>query len=106
MEAHVPLMLHSMLRPKKDHSVKATWCSASREDLCAAVQCLRDNFFTYLGPFVVKSGVAAFKVSDYLLSADELVGLYKSGRLNPEGVSSFAKDRDAAAQRLGIDQRS
>lgn len=99
-------MLHSMLKLKKDQPVKTLWCSASREDLCAAVQCLRDNFFTYIGPFVVKSGVAAFKVANYLLTADELVALYKSGRLTREGLSSFAKDRDAAAERLGIDQRS
>ena len=95
-----------MLKLKRNQVTKSPWCSASREDLCSAVQCLRDNFITYVGPFVIKSGVAAFKVSDYLLTADELVTLYKSGRLTQEGLSSFAKDLDAAEERLGLERRS
>jgi len=95
-----------MLKLKRNQVAKSPWCSASREDLCAAVQCLRDNFITYVGPFVIKSGVAAFKVSDYLLTADELVTLYKSGRLTQEGLSSFAKELDAAEERLGLGRRS
>lgn len=91
---------------KKDQAAKSPWCSASREDLCAAVQCLRDNFITYVGPFVINSGVAAFRVSHYLLTADELVALYKSGRLTPEGLSSFAKALDSAEENLGLERRS
>ena len=95
-----------MLKLKKDQETKSPWCSASREDLCAAVQCLRDNFITYVGPFVIKSGVAAFRVSHYLLSADELVALYKSGRLTQEGLSNFAKAVDASEERLGLERNS
>jgi len=87
-----------MLEVKKDQAVKSPWCSASREDLCAAVQYLRDNFITYVGPFVIKSGVAAFRVSHYLLTADELVALYKSGRLTQEGLSNFTKGKIGACQ--------
>lgn len=95
-----------MPEPKKDQPAKSTWCSASREDLCAAVQCLRDNFITYVGPFVIKSGVAAFRVSHCLLTADQLVALYKSGRLTQEGLSSFAKTLDAAEGNLGLERHS
>ena len=91
-----------MLKLKRDQITNSPWCSASREELCAAVQCLRDNFITYVGPFVIKSGVAAFKVSDYLLTADELVSLYKSGHLTKEGLSNFAKALDAAEERLAL----
>jgi hypothetical protein len=91
-----------MQKPKGSQVSKSPWCSASREDLCAAVQCLRDNFIPYIGPFVAKSGVAAFKVSEYLLTADELVDLYKSGRLTREGLSNFAKDLNAAEERLAL----
>jgi len=94
-----------MLKLKRNQVTKSPWCSASREDLCAAVQCLRDNFITYVGPFVIKSGVAAFKVSDYLLTADELVTLYKSGAL-PRKARKFAKELDAAEERLGLERRS
>ncbi len=92
-----------MLKLKRTHVTQSPWCSASREDLCAAVQCLRDNFISYVGPFVIKSGVAAFKVSDYLLTADELVALFLSGRLTREGLSNFARDLDAAEERLGLE---
>ena len=91
-----------MLKLKRNRITKSPWCSASREDLCAAVQCLRDNFITYVGPFVIKSGIAVFKVSDYLLTADELVSLYKSGLLTQEGLSRFANDLDAAEERLAV----
>jgi hypothetical protein len=79
-----------MLKLRKDHLSKSQWCCASKEELLAAVQSLRDNFIPYVGPFVIKSGVAVFKVSDYLLTADELVDLYKSGSLTQEGLSRFA----------------
>ena len=95
-----------MAELKKDQAAKSPWCSASREDLCAAVQCLRDNFITYVGPFVIKSGVAAFRVSRYLLTADELVALYKSGRLTREGLSNFAKSMDPAEENLGLERHS
>ena len=95
-----------MLKLTKDPVTNSPWCSASREDLCAAVQCLRDNFIAYVGPFVIKSGVAAFKVSQYLLTADELVALYKSGRLTQEGLSNFAKSTEASDERLGIGRTS
>ena len=94
-----------MLKLKRDCVTASPWCSASREDLRAAVQCLRDNFITYIGPFVIKSGVAVFKVSDYLLTADELVTLYKSGCLNEEGLNSFSKDLDTAEERICLGQR-
>jgi hypothetical protein len=94
-----------MLKLEKDQKTQSTWCSASREDLCAAVQFLRDNFITYAGPFVIKSEVAAFRVSHYLLTADELVALYKSGCLTQEGLANFAKGRDAAEGRLGQERR-
>jgi len=94
-----------MLELKKDPEIKSTWCSASREDLCAAVQGLRDNFITYVGPFVIKSGVAAFRVSHYLLTADELVTLYKSSRVTQEGLSNFAKDLNITEERIGFEQR-
>jgi len=85
-----------MLKPKKDCIAKPSFCSASREDLCAAVQYLRDHFITYVGPFVIKPGIVAFKVLDYLLTADELVSLHKSGLLTQKGLSRFAKELDAA----------
>ena len=91
---------------KKDPAAKSPWCSASREDLCAAVQCLRDNFITYVGPFVIKSGVAAFRVSHFLLTADELVALYKSGRLTREGLSNFAKSMDATEENVSLERQS
>jgi hypothetical protein len=94
-----------MLELKKDPAAKSPWCSASREDLCSAVQCLRDSFITYVGPFVIKSGVAAFRVSHYLLTADELVVLYKSGRLTQEGLSNFAKGLSIAEERIGFERR-
>ena len=91
-----------MLKPKQDPSAKPACCTASREDLCAAVQCLRDNFLTYVGPFVIKSGIAAFKVSDYLLTADELVRLHKSGQLTEEGLSRSVKKLDDADQPFAL----
>ena len=91
---------------KKDQAAKSQWCSASREDLCSAVQCLRDNFITYVGPFVSKSGVAAFRVSHYLLTADELVALYKSGRLTREGLANFAKTSDGTKENIGLERHS
>lgn len=91
---------------KSGQAAKSPWCSASREDLCAAVQCLRDNFITYVGPFVIKSGVAAFRVSHYLLTADELVALYKSGRLTREGLSNFAKALDATEENVSLERHS
>ena len=97
---------HSMLKLKRNQVTKSPWCSASREDLCAAVQCLRDNFITYVGPFVIKSGVAVFKVSDYLLTADELVRVHKCGLLTQEGLSKVAKDLDAAEERLALQSKS
>jgi hypothetical protein len=89
-----------MLKLKRNRIPQSTWCSASREDLRAAVQCLRDNFMPYTGPFVIKSDVAVFKVSDYLLTPDELVSIYKCGRLSKEGLSRFAEDLEAAEERL------
>ena len=94
-----------MLELNKDPEVKSPWCSASREDLCAAVQCLRDNFITYVGPFVIKSGVAAFRVSHYLLTADELVALCKSGCLTQEGLSNFAKDLNITEEQIGFERK-
>jgi hypothetical protein len=82
--------------PKREHSPQLPWCSASREDLCEAVQCLRDNFITYAGPFVIESGVAAFKVSGYLMTADELVSVYKRGGLTKEGLPRFVEHFDVA----------
>jgi hypothetical protein len=82
--------------PKSESSAQLPWCSASREDLCAAVQCLRDNFISYAGPFVTESGLAAFKVSGYLMTADELVSVYKRGGLTQEGLPRLAKDFGAA----------
>jgi hypothetical protein len=95
-----------MLKLKRDRVAQLPWCSASREDLCAAVQCLRDNFIMYTGPFVIKSGVAVFKVSDYLLTVDELVSVHKCGLLTQEGLSKFAKDLDAAEERLALQSKS
>src|ERR1700687_1254983 len=89
-----------MLKPKKEDVTQSPWCSASREDLCAAVQHLRDNSITYVGPFVIKSGIAAFKVSDYLLTADQLVSLHKSGLLTEESLSKFVEEMDASNKRL------
>lgn len=91
---------------KKNQAAKFPWCSASREDLCAAVQCLRDNFITYVGPFVSESGVAAFRVLHYLLTADELVALYKAGRLTREGLSNFSRALDGAEENLGLERHS
>lgn len=88
-----------MVKLKKDEAIESRWCSASREDLCAAVQCLRDNFITYIGPFVIKSGVAVFRVSQHLLTPDELVALYKSGCLTQEGLSNFVIGRDTSEER-------
>jgi hypothetical protein len=92
-----------MLKPKKDCIAKLSFCSASREDLCAAVQYLSDHFITYVGPFVIKSGIAAFKVSDYLLTADELVSLHKSGLLTQEGLAKFVKELDHADERFVLE---
>jgi len=94
-----------MLELEKDPAAKSPWCSASREDLCAAVQCLRDNVITYVGPFVIEPGVAAFRVSHYLLTADELVVLYKSGRLTQEGLSNFAKGLNRAEEQIGFERK-
>ncbi len=94
-----------MLKLKRDHIPTAQWCSASKEELQAAVQCLRNNFITYVGPFVIKSGVAVFKVSDYLLTVDELVSLHKSGRLTRDGLERFAGDLDTAEGRMGLQRK-
>jgi hypothetical protein len=56
-----------------------------------------------VGPFVIKSGVAAFRVSHYLLTADELVALYKSGGLTREGLSNFAK---ATEENIGLERHN
>ena len=77
-----------MLKLRKDHHSHSSWCSASKEELQAAVQSLRDNLIAYVGPFVIKSGVAVFKVEDYLLTADELVNLHKSGNLTKKCLTS------------------
>lgn len=94
-----------MLKLKHDRPTQMSWCSASREDLGAAVQCLRDNFMTYIGPFVIKTDVAVFRVSDYLLTADELVYLHKSGRLCEEGLARFSRDEDPVEVQLGSKRR-
>ena len=88
----------SEFRPRSSHLIKlkrklitaSPWCSASKEELEAAVRCLRDNFIAYVGPFVIKSGIAVFKVSDYILTADELVSFYKSGHLTEESLAKFS----------------
>jgi|SRR5271165_1438011 len=92
-----------MLKLKKDRLTQSSWCAASREDLCGAVQSLRDNFITYTGPFVINSGVAVFRVSDYLVTADELVTLWKTGRLTREALNSFAGDLDAVEERVVLE---
>jgi hypothetical protein len=95
-----------MLKLRRNRISQSPWCSARREDLCAAVQSLRDNFITYTGPFVIKSGVAVFKVSDYILTADELVSVHKCGLLTQEGLSRLAKELDAAEERLALESKS
>jgi hypothetical protein len=90
-----PVKECKMLKLKKDRFTQSTWCAASREDLWAAVQCLRDNSIIYVGPFVINAGVAVFKVSDYLVTADELVSLWKAGHLTREGVNRFSRDLEA-----------
>ena len=80
-----------MLKLRTDRLWQLSWCSASKGELQAAVQSLRDNFIAYLGPFVIDSGTAVFKISDYLLTADELVELHKAGQLTEEGLKRFAR---------------
>ena len=89
-----------MLKLKREHIIPLTLDKRSREDLQAAVQSLHDNFISYVGPFVIKSGIAVFKVSDYLLSVDELIRLNRSGKLTEEGLTRFARDLEAAVERL------
>jgi hypothetical protein len=84
-----------MIKLKRDRLSPSRWCSASREELQVAVQHLRNNFIAYDGPFVIKSGIAVFKVSDYLLTADEVVELYRSGKLNQKGLANFAREVNA-----------
>jgi hypothetical protein len=79
-----------VLKLRKERHSQSSWCSASKEDLQAAVQSLRENLIAYIGPFVIKSGVAVFKVEDYLLTADELVNMHKSGNLTKKGLSTSA----------------
>jgi hypothetical protein len=81
-----------MLRLKTKRMTSAPWCSATKEELEAAVRCLKDNFIAYDGPFVINTGVAVFKVSEYLLSADELVSFYKSGRLTEESLAKCSSN--------------
>jgi len=71
---------------------RMSWFSDTRDDLKQAVQCLRSNFISYIGPFVIKSGIAVFRVSDYILTVDELVALYKSNQLSEKGLAKFAED--------------
>lgn len=92
-----------MFKVKKQSVQASPWCSAPREDLQNAVECLRTNFFTYTGPFLLKSGVAVFKISNYLLTVDELVSLHKSGQLTKEGIAAFAKCADTAEKRLKLE---
>ena len=94
-----------MLKLKKDRLTQSAWCTATREDLCAAVQCLRDNFITYVGPFVINSDVAVFNVSDYLVTADELVTLWKAGHLTREGLNKFARELDPTEQNVDLESR-
>lgn len=94
-----------MLKLKHDRPARVSWCSASREDLEAAVQCLRDNFIAYIGPFVIKTNVAVFRVTDYLLTADELVYLHKSGHLCEEGLAKFGRDEDPVEMQLASKHR-
>jgi hypothetical protein len=89
-----------MLKLKAHRVTQSPWCSSSREDLQAAVQCLRNNFISYVGPYVIKSGIAVFKVSDYVLTVDELVALCKSGQLTHEGLKRFATELDAVEKRF------
>jgi hypothetical protein len=94
-----------MLKLKVDGITSSKWCSASKDDLREAVQCLQDNFIDYIGPFVINSGIAVFRVSAYLVTVDELVHLHKSGHLTQEGLRRFAEDQDAAEDRLCLDSR-
>ncbi len=79
-----------MIKIKRKPIAASPWCSASKKDLEEAVRYLRDNFIAYVGPFVIKSGIAVFKVSDYILTADELVSFYKSGHLTEESLAKFS----------------
>lgn len=94
-----------MLKLKNDRITQVGWCSASREDLEAAVQCLRDNFITYVGPFVIKTNVAVFRVSSYILTADELVHLHKSGLLSQEGLAGYGRDVDPGEAQLELKRK-
>jgi hypothetical protein len=96
---------HRMLKLKVDGITPSKWCSASKDDLREAVQCLRDNFIDYIGPYVINSGIAVFRVSTYIVTADELVQLHKSGYLTQEGLSRLAENPDAAEDRLCLDSR-
>jgi hypothetical protein len=89
-----------MLKLKRNRTTQLRWCSASREDVCAAVECMRDRSIPYTGPFVIKSGVAVFRVLNYILTVDELVSIYSCGLLTREGLSRFAQGLDTAKDRL------
>jgi hypothetical protein len=94
-----------MLTLRRNRISRSPWHSASREELQAAVQCLRDNFIMYTGPFVIRSGVIVFEVSDYILTADELVGIHKRGLLSKEGLAKFAKDLEAVEERFSVNRK-
>jgi hypothetical protein len=89
-----------MLHLKRRRMTPSPWCTASKAELEAAVRCLRDNFIAYDGPFVIKSGIAVFKVSDYLLTADELVSFYKSGQLTEESLAKHSTHSGSAHESL------
>jgi len=70
---------------------------ASRRILCAAVLNTCEQASLLSWPVCHQVGcVAAFKVSDNLLTAMNWSLFTRSGRLTHEGLSSFAKDLDAA----------
>ena len=91
-----------MLNLRRDHFSPSRWCSSSKEDLQAAVQWLKDNSIPYVGPFVIESGFAVFRVSDCVLTADELVDLHKSGLLTPEGLTRFAEQIQAQEEQRAM----
>jgi len=94
-----------MSKLKPDPTTRSAWCSASQEDLQDAILCLRNNCVSTLGPFVIKTGIAIFKISNYLLTADELVALHRTGHLTESGLAEFARQLNTAAIRLGTERR-
>jgi hypothetical protein len=57
-----------------------------RKDLNSAVQTMRNHGITVSGPYRKQNGTLIFSVADGVVTEDELLGLPRDERLEPDSV--------------------